>query len=64
MNLSSTIRRDGTKVFYLNVSDDVEAKQPSFASVLIRKIKEKFLHLLVWKINKTNQHRCAKKLRY
>lgn len=64
MNLSSTIRRDGTKVFYLNVSDEVEAKHPSFASVLISKIKEKFLHLRVWKINKTNQHRCARKQKY
>ena len=61
MNLQSSIRRDGTKVFYLHVPEEVEAPKPSFLSELIGGIREKFLSLRVEKTNRTNKHRCAKK---
>ncbi len=55
MNLSSTIRRDGTKVFYLRVPEEVEAKEPVAISVMIKKIMRKFLSIHVEKSNKSNK---------
>lgn len=56
MNLQSSIRRDGVKVHYLNIPEEVEAKAPSLLSVLINKISQKFLSLRVVKINRKKQH--------
>lgn len=54
MNLSSTIRRDGVKVHYLHIPEEVEAK-PSKLSVLIHKISSKILPFRVGKVNRKKQ---------
>lgn len=64
MNLLSTINRDGSKTWYLNIPEEVEAPKPSLLSELIKKVSQKFLSFRVRKTNKTNKHRCVKRLRF
>ena len=54
--LSSTIRRDGTKVHYLHIPEEVEAK-PSKLDQLTKSLKAKLMAFLVGKTNTVNQHR-------
>lgn len=56
MNLSSTIRRDGTKVFYLPEIKEVEAKPTRFEK-LTKRLKAKIMPWLVGKTNGVNQPR-------
>jgi hypothetical protein len=60
MNLQSSIRRDGTKVFYLHLPEEVEAPKPSLLSGLIGGIRKKFLRKRVEKSNRINKHRGKK----
>lgn len=54
MNLQSTIRRDGTKVHYLQSALNVEA-QPHPIIMVLKQFRRKILLLFVGKTNKTNR---------
>lgn len=60
MNLHSTIRRDGTKVYYLPSLLNVEAHTPPMLPALILSIRKKILRMSVWKSNNTNKFKRTK----
>lgn len=55
--LQSTIRRDGVKVYYLHVPEEVEAKRKTWIEEQAERVWKKILPLCVRKINRSNQRK-------